>query len=82
LLPVNDGLWNLRVSAGVARVSRSERRPDLTLATRELAASYLGGTSLNAIHRAGLVEEHTAGSVAALSAAFSWPIPPFCPDNF
>jgi predicted acetyltransferase len=82
LLPANDGLFRLEVVGGAGRVTRTERSPDLTLATRELGASYLGGTSLNALHRAGLVEEHTPGLVAKMSAAFSWPTPPFCPDFF
>ena len=82
VLSANDGLFWLQIAAGGARVTRTDGRPDLSLAIRELGAGYLGGTPLNVLHRAGLVDEHTPGSVAAMSAAFSWPIPPFCPDFF
>jgi predicted acetyltransferase len=82
LLPANDGVFRLTASQQQVQVTRSSDSPDLTLATRELGACYLGGTSLNALHRAGLVAEHRAGSVAALSAALSWPLLPFCPDFF
>lgn len=82
LLPANDGVFRLQAGTDGAQVTRSDHTPDVTLATRELGASYLGGTSLNALHRAGLVGENTPGAVAAMSRAFSWPIPPFCPDVF
>jgi hypothetical protein len=49
---------------------------------RDLAAIYLGGTSLTALVRAGLVTERTKGAAAATGAAFGWSQPPFCPDFF
>jgi hypothetical protein len=49
---------------------------------RDLSAIYLGGTSLAALARAGLVTARTQGAAAATGAAFGWSQPPFCPDSF
>jgi hypothetical protein len=49
---------------------------------RDLSAIYLGGTSLAALVRAGLVAERTKGVAAATAAAFGWSQPPFCSDFF
>jgi len=82
LLPGNDGRWRLQGGPEGGRVSRATDTPDLTLEIRELGAAYLGGTSLDALYRAGLVQEHTPGAVAALAGALSWPVLPYCPDEF
>jgi predicted acetyltransferase len=83
LLPDNHGTFRLQTDdTGSALVDRSSGSPDLSLSTRELGAAYLGGTSLHALHRAGLVTEHKAGAVAALADALSSPTAPFCPDFF
>jgi predicted acetyltransferase len=85
LLTHNTGTIRLEASrdgAAVTRVTRGRRRPDLTLDVRDLGAVYLGGTSLAALARAGLVTERTQGAAAAMSAAFGWSQPPFCPDFF
>jgi predicted acetyltransferase len=85
LLTYNTGTIRLETSrdgAAVTRVTRGRRRPDLTLDVRDLGAIYLGGTSLAALARAGLVTERTQGAAAAMSAAFGWSQPPFCPDFF
>jgi predicted acetyltransferase len=82
LLPANDGVWRLEAGPEGVHVTSSTREPDVSLATRELGAAYLGGPSLNTLHRAGLVEEHRSGSVAALARALAWPTRPFCPDTF
>ncbi len=85
LLTHNTGTIRLeagRDGASVTRVTRGRRRPDLTMDVRDLGAIYLGGTSLAALARAGLVTERTQGAAAATSAAFGWAQPPFCPDFF
>ena len=82
LLPANAGRWRVRSAASGAQVNRTDSSPDVTMDIRELGAGYLGGTSFNALLRAGLFLEHTAGAVAQLAAAFSWPSLPFCPDEF
>jgi hypothetical protein len=63
-------------------VTRGRSRPDLVMNVRDLGAIYLGGTSLAALVRAGLVTERTKGAAAAVGAAFAWSQPPFCPDFF
>ena len=85
LLSHNTGTIRLETGpdgASVTRVIRSRRRPDLIMNVRDLSAIYLGGTSLAALARAGLVAERTKGVAAAASAAFGWSQPPFCPDFF
>jgi predicted acetyltransferase len=85
LLSYNDGTIRLETGpdgASVTRVTRGRRRPDLALNIRDLSAVYLGGTSLAALARAGLVTERTRGAAAAIGAAFGWSQPPFCPDFF
>jgi len=85
LLAYNTGTIRLEASrdgASVTRVTRGRRRPDLAMNVLDLGAIYLGGTSLAALARAGLVTERTKGAAAATSAAFGWSQPPFCPDFF
>jgi predicted acetyltransferase len=85
LLSHNTGTIRLETGpdgASVTRVTRSRRRPDLVMNVRDLSAIYLGGTSLAALARAGLVAERTKGVAAATAAAFGWSQPPFCPDFF
>jgi len=74
--PWNDGCWRIHAADGVASVERSEAEPDLALAVDVLGAAYLGGTTLLAQHRAGLVAENTPGAVAALSQALRTPMGP------
>jgi predicted acetyltransferase len=82
LLPANDGAIRVQTSASGASVSKARRKPDLTLDVRELGSIYLGGVSLNDLHRAGLVDERREGAVAATAAAFGWTRPPLTPDHF
>jgi len=85
LLDYNTGTIRLeagRDGASVTRVTRGRRRPDLAMNIRDLSAIYLGGTSLAALVRAGLVSERTKGAAAATGAAFAWSQPPFCSDFF
>jgi predicted acetyltransferase len=82
LLPHNNVTLRLQAGPDGATVAQSRRRPDLSLDVRELATIYLGGTSLTTLHTAGLVQQRTPGSIAAVTAAFSTPRPPFCPDYF
>lgn len=76
------GRYRLRIAGGRATVTPTRKTPDVTLAARELAAAYLGGTSIGDLHRAGRVREHSAGAVAAMSGAFGWTRSPHCPDHF
>jgi predicted acetyltransferase len=72
LLPDNAGRWRLLADATSARCDRTDAAPDLSLDVRILGAAYLGGITLHSLAAAGLVVEHTSGSLAAASAAFGW----------
>jgi predicted acetyltransferase len=90
-LPGNQGRWRLATGAGQggfaagglpATCERTTAPPDVTLPIDALGATYLGGTRLGDLARAGLVTEHTPGAVAALSTALSWEPAPWCPIIF
>ncbi|MEO7126711.1 MAG: GNAT family N-acetyltransferase [Nakamurella sp.] len=82
VLPESGGRFALRGGLDSAEAVRCDLDPDMTMSARELASIYLGETSLGALHAAGLVDEHRPGTVAAASAAFGWPIAPYCADPF
>ncbi|HET7388651.1 MAG TPA: GNAT family N-acetyltransferase [Nocardioidaceae bacterium] len=81
-LPHNTGRWRLTAAGDEATCVRSDQPADITLTARDLAATYLGGSSLAALAGAGLVAEHTPGSVASLSRALLAEPAPFCPFVF
>lgn len=72
LLAENSYPWRFTVANGVATVERAERDTavDVRLSIQELSAAYLGGTAIDALAAAGLVEEVRPGAVADLSDAF------------
>lgn len=70
LLPSNAGRW--RLQTGAAKVERTAAAPDLSLDVGELGAAYFGGVKLAELAAAGLVQEHTPGSLATASTAFGW----------
>jgi predicted acetyltransferase len=69
LLPANSGGWRLAADEAGASCERTRSRPDLTAGVEDLAAAYLGGTSLA---MSGRVAESRRGALAACSAAFRW----------
>ncbi len=82
LLPDNDGAIRLQAGPDGAEVTRSRRKPDLSLDVSDLGSSYLGSGALSALQAAGWIEERTSGSVAAVTAAFTSARAPFCTDFF
>jgi predicted acetyltransferase len=80
--PWNAGSYALETSDGEGAVDRTDARPDIVCTVNELAAAYLGGTSFRRLHRAGLVEERTAGALARADAMFGWDPAPWCPYDF
>ena len=94
MCPWNAGRWRLRASGpvlagagttaggGTAECERTSADPDVVLPAATLGATYLGGTSLGTLARAGLATEVRGGAVAALSAALSWDPAPWCPTIF
>ena len=81
----------LRAGAGGSRdhaggrhrgCERTSADPDVILPAATLGATYLGGTRLGTLARAGLATEVRGGALAALSAALSWDPAPWCPTIF
>lgn len=86
LCPWNAGRWRLTGGPDGARCEpvgpSAAGAADLTVSATDLGAVYLGGTTIHELAMAGRVAEHTAGAVAAASAAFSWSPAPWCPMVF
>jgi predicted acetyltransferase len=75
--------WNAgryRLSGGGCE--RTERAADLALDVADLAAAYLGGTTVLSLAAAGRIRELTPGAVARASAAFRGELEPWCPETF
>lgn len=77
LCPWNAGRWRLTGDEKTAQCIRTSASADLALDVRELAAAYLGGTSLAALEQAALVTERRPGAVAEASRAFATPLAPW-----
>ena len=95
MCPWNAGRWRLRgpgpvlagagtssLGAGTATCEQTSGAPDVILPAATLGATYLGGTPLGALARAGLATEVRSGALRALSAALSWDPAPWCPTIF
>jgi predicted acetyltransferase len=80
--PWNAGRWRLAGHPAGGYCGRTDLDPDLVLGAEELAAAYLGGVSLATLQAAGRVTEVSPGAVTLASAAFGWPVTPWCPDDF
>ncbi|MBA8825353.1 putative acetyltransferase [Saccharopolyspora lacisalsi] len=81
--PWNAGRRRLRIDEdGVADVAPSDASAQLAVDTTHLAAAYLGGTSLSALGRAGLVTELGTGALRRTSRAFAAEHAPHCPEGF
>ncbi|NUS00879.1 MAG: GNAT family N-acetyltransferase [Kribbellaceae bacterium] len=81
-LPWNAGRWHLSGGTDGASCESTSRDADLTLDVRDLGAVYLGRPSLARLGRAGLVIEHTPGSLDKTSQAFSTSRLPFLDTGF
>jgi predicted acetyltransferase len=80
--PWNAGRWHLAGDQTGATCERTTRAADLVLDVRDLGGAYLGRPSLQALGAAGLVEEQVAGSLAAVSQAFTHDPLPFLDTPF
>jgi predicted acetyltransferase len=81
--PWNDGRWALEVADdGTARCSRTDDDATIASSVSELGAAYLGGASFRRLARAGLVEERSAGALAAADRLFTWDPAPWSPYVF
>ncbi|HEX6756177.1 MAG TPA: GNAT family N-acetyltransferase [Mycobacteriales bacterium] len=80
--PWNAGRWRLSGDASGATCERTADAADLTVASTELGAAYLGGPRLALLAGAGLLTENTPGALAAASRAFAGEQEPWCPEVF
>jgi predicted acetyltransferase len=80
--PWNAGRWALRWDGATASCAKTALPAALELGVAELGAVYLGGTTLDALARAGRVRELRGGALAAASRAFRGDREPWCPEIF
>lgn len=78
----NAGRWQLHVSGGESTCERTDADADVTTDVSVLSAAFLGSSRWGAMHVAGQVDEHRAGTVLRLDAAFGWPRAAWCPFVF
>lgn len=78
LCPWNTGRWRLWGGRDGASCQATSVDADLVVDVRALGSALLGGQTLAALAGAGRVEEVTPGALAAASAAFAWPVAPWC----
>jgi predicted acetyltransferase len=78
----NDGRWHVWGHPSGAFCDRTDRDADLVVDIEALSAAFLGGVTLASLQAAGRVTEISPGAVIAASTAFSWPVTPWCPDQF
>ncbi len=77
--PANAGRWRVRPGS----CERTDDPADVALDVRELASIWLGAPGApGRLHEAGLVEERSAGAVAALAQALAVPRAPFAPEHW
>lgn len=81
-VPDNAGRWRLIGDSGGATCTPTTDAPDLLVETRELAAAYLGGTTLAELAAADRVQEVRDGALAEASSAFAATPAPWCPAVF
>lgn len=80
--PWNDGRFHLVGSPSGSFCEPTDRDPDLVVDVEALASAYLGGVPLGTLQAAGRVTEVSPGAVIQASTAFSWPVTPWCPEEF
>jgi predicted acetyltransferase len=80
--PWNAGRWALRWDGAGATCGRTALPAELSLSAADLAAAYLGGTTLATLARAGRLQELRQGALARASLAFRGEREPWCPEIF
>lgn len=81
-LTANAGRWRLTGSPESAQCGPTSDPADLSCSVQVLGSIYLGGTALGELAAAGLVREHTPGTLRAASIAFGWHRPPSVIEMF
>jgi predicted acetyltransferase len=80
--PETAGRYELTVTAGTGRCTRTDEEPDLSGTINVLGATYLGGATFHQLALAGQVEERTPGAVGRADAIFASVPAPWCPMHF
>ena len=80
--PWNAGTWHLKADPDGARVEPGGAEADLSLDASHLGAAHLGRRPLLGPLRAGLITEHTPGTVARLDTALFRPDAAMCGTVF
>ncbi|MEV4892028.1 GNAT family N-acetyltransferase [Nonomuraea sp. NPDC055795] len=68
----NARRWRLTADTTSASCKATEEPADITLPASALGTAYLGDGQLTTLLEAGLLSEHTAGTVRTLATAMSW----------
>ena len=66
------GRWRIEGGPDGANCSRTAESPDFTLDAATLGSLLLGGVPVEALARAGLIEERRPGSVVRAARLFAW----------
>jgi predicted acetyltransferase len=82
ICPWNAGSWAMRWDGTEAACARTQRPAALELSIAELGAAYLGGTTLDALARAGRVDDLRSGALGPVSRSFMSDRAPWCPEIF
>lgn len=80
--PWASGTYEFSVEGGTGRCVPTRGSPDAVVPASSLAAVYLGGFRLKQLHRAGLVDEETLGTLDTLDALFYTDPLPWAPWLF
>ncbi|MBB6349744.1 GNAT family N-acetyltransferase [Nonomuraea muscovyensis] len=80
--PWNARRWRLSADATGAECKPVDDEPDVSLPVTALGSAYLGDGLLAAQLGAGLVREHTPGTVRSLAAAMAWDPKPWAGLTF
>jgi predicted acetyltransferase len=81
-IPSNNGRWRLTGSPDHARCVSTVDEPDLSCDIRALGATYLGGSSLDALAATGQVVEHRPGALVRAGLALRWHVAATSPEIF
>ena len=80
--PWNAGRYRLAWDGSSAECEPTTADADLELSAAELGATFLGGTTLLALARAGRVRAHDRAALWAASVGFRGALEPWCPEIF
>jgi predicted acetyltransferase len=80
--PAVGGRFRLEAGTDGTACAETTAEPDLTVGVADLGALLLGGVAWATLHRVGLVDERTSGTVARADALFRPERPPYCGTDF